>query len=78
MRCEGAGELPVEMHFLTDVFVRCPACRGARLRPEAPFTETGVRKALQRAGFDVAGAADLDRRFQQPELCHGQGREPHG
>jgi len=29
-RCEGAGTLTVKMHFLPDVEVRCPACRGRR------------------------------------------------
>jgi excinuclease ABC subunit A len=33
-RCEGAGVLAVEMHFLSDVLVRCPACHGRRYRHE--------------------------------------------
>jgi excinuclease ABC subunit A len=33
-RCEGAGVLSVEMHFLPDVQVRCPACRGRRYKRE--------------------------------------------
>ncbi len=33
-RCEGAGVLSVEMHFLSDVLVRCPACHGRRYRRE--------------------------------------------
>ncbi len=33
-RCEGAGVLAVEMHFLSDVLVRCPACHGRRYRRE--------------------------------------------
>lgn len=33
-RCEGAGVLTVEMHFLTDVQVRCPACHGKRFKRE--------------------------------------------
>jgi excinuclease ABC subunit A len=31
-RCEGAGLLAVEMHFLPDVQVRCPACHGRRFK----------------------------------------------
>lgn len=31
-RCEGAGVLNVEMHFLPDVQVRCPACHGRRFK----------------------------------------------
>ena len=33
-RCEGAGVLWVEMHFLPDVPVRCPACHGRRFKRE--------------------------------------------
>ena len=33
-RCEGAGTLTVQMHFLPDVEVTCPACRGRRFKPE--------------------------------------------
>lgn len=34
-RCEGAGTLTVNMHFLPDVQVRCPSCKGRRYRKEA-------------------------------------------
>jgi excinuclease ABC subunit A len=33
-RCEGAGLLSVKMHFLPDVEVRCPTCRGRRFTRE--------------------------------------------
>ncbi|HEY3121449.1 MAG TPA: excinuclease ABC subunit A, partial [Vicinamibacteria bacterium] len=33
--CQGAGYEKVEMQFLPDAFVRCPACDGRRFRPEA-------------------------------------------
>lgn len=33
-RCEGAGVLSMEMHFMPEVTVRCPACRGKRFKPE--------------------------------------------
>lgn len=33
-RCEGAGTLAVQMHFLPDVEVICPTCRGRRYKPE--------------------------------------------
>ncbi|HEX5156341.1 MAG TPA: excinuclease ABC subunit UvrA [Ktedonobacterales bacterium] len=33
-RCEGTGTLTVKMHFLPDVAVTCPACRGRRFKPE--------------------------------------------
>jgi excinuclease ABC subunit A len=31
-RCRGAGFEKVEMQFLSDVFIRCPACQGRRYR----------------------------------------------
>jgi excinuclease ABC subunit A len=31
-RCRGAGFEKIEMQFLSDVFVRCPECNGARFR----------------------------------------------
>ena len=33
-RCEGSGVLTVNMHFLPDVEVRCPACHGRRFTRE--------------------------------------------
>lgn len=33
-RCQGAGELTIEMHFLPDVMVRCPTCNGRRFNQE--------------------------------------------
>ena len=32
--CEGSGFEKIEMQFLSDVFVLCPDCEGARFRPE--------------------------------------------
>jgi excinuclease ABC subunit A len=50
-RCEGAGVLPVEMHFLPDVLVRCPVCRGRRFKPQV----LGVKYQ----GLDIAQVLDL-------------------
>jgi excinuclease ABC subunit A len=33
-KCKGDGYLTIDMHFLPDVMVRCPDCRGTRYRPE--------------------------------------------
>jgi excinuclease ABC subunit A len=33
-RCEGAGRLKIEMHFLPDAWVPCPACAGNRFNRE--------------------------------------------
>ncbi len=32
--CEGNGMLKIEMHFLPDVYVNCPECRGSRFNNE--------------------------------------------
>ncbi|MEW9031987.1 MAG: excinuclease ABC subunit UvrA [Planifilum fimeticola] len=33
-KCQGLGVVPVYMHFLAEVEVRCPACRGRRFQEE--------------------------------------------
>ncbi|MEV0322880.1 excinuclease ABC subunit UvrA [Streptomyces sp. NPDC050658] len=50
-RCSGAGVLTVQMHFLPEVEVRCPACRGRRFRPEV----LGARYA----GHDIAQVLEM-------------------
>ena len=50
-RCEGAGTLRVEMHFLPDVQVRCPACHGRRFKCEV--------LAVKYRGYDIAQVLDL-------------------
>jgi excinuclease ABC subunit A len=50
-RCEGAGTLTVKMHFLPDVEVACPACRGRRFKSET----LGVRYREH----DIAQVLDL-------------------
>ena len=50
-RCEGAGVLTVKMHFLPDVEVRCPTCRGRR------FTRETL--AVKYRGHDISQVLDL-------------------
>ena len=50
-RCEGAGVLTVEMHFLPDVQVRCPACHGRRFK--RPVLAVPYR------GFTIADVLNL-------------------
>jgi len=33
-KCEGNGQLRIEMHFLPDIWVECDECRGKRYNPE--------------------------------------------
>ena len=50
-RCQGAGVLTVEMHFLLDVEVRCPVCRGRRFKREI--------LDVKYHGYDIAQVLDL-------------------
>lgn len=50
-RCQGAGTLAVKMHFLPDVEVTCPACRGRRFKPET--------LAVRYRDHDIAQVLDL-------------------
>jgi excinuclease ABC subunit A len=50
-RCEGAGLLTVEMHFLPDVQVRCPTCHGRRFKREV--------LAVKYRGYDIAQVLDM-------------------
>jgi excinuclease ABC subunit A len=50
-RCEGAGTLAVKMHFLPDVEVRCPACRGRRFKRET--------LAVKYRGYDISQVLNM-------------------
>src|SRR5512147_38971 len=50
-RCEGAGLLTVEMHFLPNVEVRCPTCHGRRFKRDV--------MAVKYRGYDVAQVLDM-------------------
>jgi excinuclease ABC subunit A len=50
-RCEGAGTLAVKMHFLPDVEVRCPACRGRRFKRET--------LAVKYHGYDISQVLNM-------------------
>ena len=58
-RCEGVGTLIVKMHFLPDVEVRCPACRGQRFTHEALSIKYRDRDISQVLDMTVEDALDL-------------------
>ncbi|AYY13959.1 excinuclease ABC subunit A [Actinobacteria bacterium YIM 96077] len=58
-RCEGAGVLDVQMHFLPAVQVRCPSCRGRRFQPAVLAVTYGGRDIAQVLDMTVAEALDI-------------------
>ncbi len=50
-RCEGTGTLTVKMHFLPDVEVRCPTCRGRRFKPDI--------LDIKYRGYDISQVLDM-------------------
>ena len=58
-RCKGVGTLMVNMHFLPDVEVRCPACHGKRFKREVlevQYREHSISDVLE---MSITEAADL-------------------
>ncbi|HEY1390188.1 MAG TPA: excinuclease ABC subunit UvrA [Ktedonobacterales bacterium] len=85
-RCEGTGTLAVKMHFLPDVEVTCPACRGRRFKLEtlavkyhdhdiAQVLEMTVEEALALFG-DVPAAASRLRVMDDVGLGYLQLGQP--
>lgn len=50
-RCEGHGQLRIEMHFLPDVWVQCDSCHGRR------FTEETL--SVEYHGINIHGVLDM-------------------
>ncbi|MBN2004177.1 MAG: excinuclease ABC subunit UvrA [Anaerolineae bacterium] len=58
-RCQGAGTLTINMHFLPDVEVRCPACHGKRFKREILEVTYRGRSISDVLDFSIAEAAAL-------------------
>jgi len=72
-QCRGAGFEKVEMQFLSDVFIRCPACEGRRYRPHIleiilapppPETPPALPSPAPRKGRSAA--ADVPSAVESP------------
>ena len=60
-RCQGAGVLVVNMHFLPDVEVRCPACHGRRFKREVLAVKYRERDIADVLDMAIEEAVDLFR-----------------
>jgi excinuclease ABC subunit A len=55
-KCEGAGQLKIEMHFLPDVWITCDACSGKRYEPqtlEVKYKEHSIADVLEMSCADA-------------------------
>lgn len=58
-RCAGAGVLTVSMHFLPDVQVRCPVCRGRRFTRDVLHAKYGGHDIAEALSLTVAEAVEV-------------------
>ncbi len=55
-KCHGGGELKIEMHFLPNVYIRCPECKGKRYNNEAldvHFKGKNISDVLEMTVFEA-------------------------
>ncbi len=67
-RCQGNGRLKIEMHFLPDAWVVCPACGGKRFNRETLEVMYKGRTIAEVLDLQVSEALDLFRPI--PKLNH--------
>ncbi|MFT4177351.1 MAG: excinuclease ABC subunit UvrA [Luteolibacter sp.] len=67
-RCQGNGRLKIEMHFLPDAWVECPACRGRRFNRETLEVTYKGKSIAEVVEFPVSEAAVFFRSI--PKLHH--------
>ncbi|HSP41321.1 MAG TPA: ATP-binding cassette domain-containing protein, partial [Luteolibacter sp.] len=67
-RCQGNGRLKIEMHFLPDAWVPCPACDGRRFNRETLEVTYKGRSIADVLALSIGEALDLFRPV--PKLRH--------
>jgi excinuclease ABC subunit A len=55
-KCQGEGELKIEMHFLPDIMVKCDACGGTRYNPQTLEIEYKGKNIADVLGMSVEEA----------------------
>ena len=59
--CDGTGQISLDIQFLPDVDIPCPACRGSRYAPAADAVSLHGRTLPQLMAMDVEAALDALR-----------------
>jgi len=67
-KCEGNGQLRIEMHFLPDVWVECDTCRGRRYNPETLAVGYHGRSIAEVLEMPCGEAVELFRNI--PKIRH--------
>jgi excinuclease ABC subunit A len=60
-KCQGEGEIKIEMHFLPDIMVKCDSCRGARYNPQTLEIKYKSKSIADVLAMSVEEALDFFR-----------------
>ncbi|MGE4294502.1 MAG: excinuclease ABC subunit UvrA [Campylobacterales bacterium] len=58
-KCQGEGEIKIEMHFLPDIMVKCDACHGSRFNPQTLEIKFKGKSIADVLNMSVDEAADF-------------------
>jgi len=58
-KCQGEGEIKIEMHFLPDIMVKCDTCKGTRYNQQSLEVEYKGRNIAQVLSMSVAEALEF-------------------
>jgi excinuclease ABC subunit A len=65
--CQGHGQIKVEMHFLSDVFVNCDACNGARFNKDTLMVKYKDKNIADVLAMNVEEAVEF---FKNHKVIH--------
>ena len=58
-KCQGEGEIKIEMHFLPDIMVKCDSCKGARYNPQTLEIKYKSKSISDVLGMSVDEASEF-------------------